>query len=220
MTKQKDRYFLLWGSILAILIVGVFVERSVAEMYKWVDERGVTHFSDLPPESQEPASEVESISTYDYRPKKVSKPRPSKAEEPQVTEAKETKPAPRAEAITWHEYGEGLNRARSTRKPAIIIFYTQWCPTCKKYWNAFNDTSVIAESSKFIMIRVDDEKSPDLSKKYAFDGGYIPRTFAVYPNGEVMHEIYPSRKHKYYIGTGVSSLLKLMKSAGKAAKGT
>ena len=43
----------------AIILDGL----ALAEMYKWVDERGVVHYSDLPPQQDEPSSEVESLPT-------------------------------------------------------------------------------------------------------------------------------------------------------------
>ena len=35
--------------------------------------------------------------------------------------------------IEWHTYEEGLDLARIDQKPAIVIFYADWCPTCQDY---------------------------------------------------------------------------------------
>ena len=117
------------------------------------------------------------------------------------------------EHIRWQEYEHGLNYARQTRKPVILIFYTNWCPTCKKYAYVFQDNRVVAESDKFIMIRLNRDNNKELSLKYGFDGVYIPRTIALYPDGKVMHEIYHRKNYRYYIGTDADNLLKLMKDA-------
>jgi len=98
-------------------------------------------------------------------------------------------------------------------KPVILIIYADWCPACKKYGNVFQDKRVVAESDKFIMIRINKDSNKELSRKYGFDGQYIPRTIAMHPNGQVMHEIYLQKNYRYYIGADVNRLLKLMKDA-------
>jgi len=39
-------------------------------------------------------------------------------------------PAP-AEAVTWLEYGEALDRAKKENKHVVVDFYTDWCGWCK-----------------------------------------------------------------------------------------
>lgn len=60
------------------------------------------------------------------------------------------------------------------------------------------------------MIKIDKDKNPKLSTTYGFDGEYVPRTIALYPNGSVMHEIYPLKQYRYYIQPTASDLLSLM----------
>ena len=115
--------------------------------------------------------------------------------------------------IRWEEYEKGLDNAWRENKPVILIFYTDWCPACKKYGSVFQDKRVIMESNRFIMVRINKDNNKKLSLKYGEDGTYIPRTIALYPNGRVMHEIYDRKNHKYYIGTKADSLLALMKDA-------
>jgi hypothetical protein len=113
--------------------------------------------------------------------------------------------------IAWNEYNEGMAQAKRERKPAIIIFYSDSCSACRRYKKVFQEKSVIDAASSFVMIRVNTGKNSTLSKKY--DGGYVPRTFAVYPDGKVMHQIYPSKKYKYFIGVTPGDLLGLMRKA-------
>lgn len=115
--------------------------------------------------------------------------------------------------IQWWNYEKGLDHAWREGKPVILVIYTDWCPTCKKYSRVFLDERVIQESDKFVMVRINMDDEKDVSSKYAFDGRYIPRTFALHPGGSVMHEIYPQKNARYYIGTGADRLLKLMKDA-------
>jgi thiol-disulfide isomerase/thioredoxin len=116
-------------------------------------------------------------------------------------------------AIQWWNYEQGLDHAWREGKPVILIIYTDWCPTCKKYSYVFQDERVIQESGKFVMVRMNMDEEKELSSKYAFDGRYIPKTIALHPGGSVMHEIYPQKNARYYIGTGADRLLKLMKDA-------
>ena len=116
-------------------------------------------------------------------------------------------------AIKWQGYNDGIAKAKRNRKPAIIVFYANWCPTCKKYGAIFKNKKIIKAASDFVMIRVNMDTHSKLSSDYGFDGEYVPRTFAVYPDGKVMHQIYSPKKYKYYIGLDAGSLLSLMQKA-------
>lgn len=43
------------GVIAAVLAMAAFSSSSQAAVYKWVDERGVTHYSEKPPQGRKPA---------------------------------------------------------------------------------------------------------------------------------------------------------------------
>jgi thiol-disulfide isomerase/thioredoxin len=204
--------------VLCAMLAGLFLYGwALAKMYRWVDEPGRIHYSDAPSQDQQSSSVVESIPspTYDYGPSDASD-----SNTPKTAESKDTKPAQTLTKIEWYEHDRGLNLASLRRKPAIMVLYAKWCPACKRYWKTFEDGSVIAKSSKFIMIRVDVDKEPELSKKYRLDGGYIPKAIALYPNGKIMHQIYPDREYKYNTGIGVGNILNLMQTVSEAAKKT
>jgi len=114
-------------------------------------------------------------------------------------------------SITWHEYNEGVTKSQVERKPIFLVVYANWCPTCQKMGNAFKNKDIIQLSSQFIMIRVDKDQNPDLSTNFGFDGEYVPRTFVIHPDGYVMHDLYPVRQHRYYLGVTPANLLLLMK---------
>lgn len=117
------------------------------------------------------------------------------------------------EEITWKGYKEGLDQAKREGKPALIIFYSESCSACKKYKNVLQEERVIDASKSFVMIRVNTRQYPQLSARYQFDGKYVPRTFALFPDGRVMHHLYPSKRYKYFIGLEPDNLLRLMKKA-------
>ncbi|RWX44767.1 Thioredoxin-like [Candidatus Electrothrix aarhusensis] len=115
--------------------------------------------------------------------------------------------------IAWKGYREGLAQAKREGKPAIIIFYSDSCSACKRYKGVLQEESVVEASRPFVMIRVNTRQHPQLSEKYQFDGRYIPRTFAVFPDGKIMHHLYPSKKYKYFVELGPENLLSLMQKA-------
>ena len=120
---------------------------------------------------------------------------------------------PGKKEIAWKGYQEGLAQARREGKPALIIFYSDSCSACRRYKSILRDKSVVDASAPFVMIRVNTRQYPRLSQDYQFDGRYIPRTFAVFPDGRIMHRLYPRKRYRYFIGLEPKNLLRLMEKA-------
>jgi thioredoxin-related protein len=61
--------------------------------------------------------------------------------------------------VQWLDFDDGLTRARSTRKPIMVNFYTDWCVYCKKLdRETLQDPEVArALESGFIAIRLNAE---------------------------------------------------------------
>ena len=117
------------------------------------------------------------------------------------------------DGIAWKGYSEGLAQAKREGKPAMIIFYSESCSACKRYKGVLQEQSVIDASSSFVMIRVNTRQQPKLSEQYLFDGRYVPRTFAVSPDGKIMHHLYSAKRYKYFIELEPDNLLSLMQKA-------
>jgi thiol-disulfide isomerase/thioredoxin len=100
--------------------------------------------------------------------------------------------------IAWQSYEKGLATAKQEGKPVCLIFYTEWCPHCRNYSGVFHDAQVVAHAKDFVMIRLDKDKNAELSKKYAPDGEYIPRTYFLSPKGEVSPITAPRAQYKYF----------------------
>lgn len=101
--------------------------------------------------------------------------------------------------VTWKPYAAGLAEAKSQNKPICLIFYTEWCPHCSNYSSVFHDKQVVDLSKKFVMIRVDNDKDPETSAKFAPDGKYIPRTFFLKSDGSLLPDITEQRtSYKYF----------------------
>lgn len=101
--------------------------------------------------------------------------------------------------IAWQPYESGLAAAKKEKKPICLIFYTEWCPHCTNYSKVFHDPQVVERAKRFVMIRVDNDKQPELSKEHAPDGRYIPRTFFLSSAGVLEPEIQARRdRFKYF----------------------
>jgi thiol:disulfide interchange protein len=100
--------------------------------------------------------------------------------------------------IAWQPYEQGLETAKKDKKPVCLVFYTEWCPHCTNYSGVFHDKGVVEKSKKFVMIRLDKDKNAEISKKYAPDGEYIPRTFFLSPEGEISKITAPRDKFLYF----------------------
>lgn len=121
--------------------------------------------------------------------------------------------------IKWQSYDEGLAEAKKTKKPIMLVFFTEWCPHCKNYSGVFHDPKVVAKSKQFVMIRLDGDKNKELSQKYAVDGSYIPRTFFLSPNGTLSDIHAPRDQFKYfYDERNPDSILAGMDAAQKQLK--
>ena len=101
--------------------------------------------------------------------------------------------------IAWKTYDEGMAQAAKEKKPVCLIVFTEWCPHCKNYSAVFKDAKVVDAAKQFVMIHVDKDKSPEVSKKYAPDGEYIPRTYFLKSDGTLAADITaPRDNYKYF----------------------
>ena len=122
--------------------------------------------------------------------------------------------------IQWKSYDEGLALAKKEKKPICLVFFTEWCPHCRNYSGVFHDPKVVEKSKEFVMIRLDKDKNGELSKKFAPDGEYIPRTYFLTSDGTLDAEIHaPRAEYKYFydeaqpggVLSGMDDALKKMK---------
>ncbi len=103
------------------------------------------------------------------------------------------------EGIRWMSYPEGLEAAKSQSKPICLVFYTEWCPHCVTYSGVFHDPKVVEQSKRFVMIRLDRDKNREISKQYAADGDYIPRTHFLSREGKFDPDIHaPHDRFLYF----------------------
>ncbi len=124
-----------------------------------------------------------------------------------------------AAQIAWQSYDAGLARARAEHKPVCLVLYTSWCPHCKNYSHVFDDPRVVERAKDFVMIRADADAESALAQKFTTDGGYIPRTYFLGPDGTLAADIHaPRPKFKYFYDEhNPASLLAGMEAARKLA---
>ena len=89
---------------------------------------------------------------------------------PAPTVAATTQPMP--SDIQWRpDFETAMREARSSGKPVMVDFYTDWCGYCKKLdAEVYTDIGVIAESVNFISVKINAEKQSDLAAKYQVSG--------------------------------------------------
>jgi glutaredoxin len=101
----------------------VFFSISAAEIYKWVDENGVTHYSDAPTSDKLPAE---------------TEPEDPPRELEKTAAAPET-PAPTTQRQERNEMMKSISKlleesdpAEAKRSPSVELYVTDFCPWCKK----------------------------------------------------------------------------------------
>ena len=122
--------------------------------------------------------------------------------------------------IQWLPYDKGIEQAKTEKKPVCLVFYTEWCPHCANYSKVFHDPKVVEKSKQFVMIRIDNDKNQELSKKFAPDGSYIPRTYFLTSAGVLDPDIHaPREQYKYFFDErSPDSVLAAMDAASKKLK--
>ena len=71
-------------------------------------------------------------------------------------------------SFAWAEsYEAAVARATAEGKPLMLSFGASWCPACKYLdENSYSSPNVIAESGRFVQVRIDTDARNDLSERY------------------------------------------------------
>ena len=115
MKKQFRKYLIFLGPFVMIFMVAVLVDRSIADMYKWVDENGIAHFSDSPPDVTD-NSEIETLPTY-VTPENNGYPQDNNSAENENNSSNPT---------------DAVKKNSRVKTPKVELYTTSWCPWCKK----------------------------------------------------------------------------------------
>ena len=117
------------GFFLAFLVLVLVSGTPSAEIFRWVDEKGVVHFSDAPTESISETSEEEEVSSPDPNPEDNSRPA---AETRTIT----------LDPDFFDLLDESEEEPAAVNAPAVEIYETSWCGYCKKAKNFFRSRGI------------------------------------------------------------------------------
>jgi len=101
-------------------------------------------------------------------------------------------------SVRWHEFEEGMARARESGRPAVVVFYASWCATCHAFAELFSREAVAQAADDVVMVRVDIDVRGDLNTRLAPDGGYVPRVVPVSPEGTILASAAQARGARAY----------------------
>lgn len=102
---------------------------SSAEIYKWVDEEGVVHYSDSPTHNISESAEQEEISSTETVPQVNSPPAP---EDQNTT----------LDPDFFNFLDETQEDVVTVNTPTVEIYETSWCGYCKKAKNFFRSRGI------------------------------------------------------------------------------
>jgi len=162
-------------------------------------------------------------------PAEAPAPAPAEAPAPAPAEASAPAPAPAAAPgaaepsregwndaqIDWLPYEEGLARARSEGRPVLLVMHADWCVHCRNYSHVFEDPRIVERARELVMIRIDVDDEPDAASRYTLDGGYVPRTYFLGPDGTTRTDVDARRARfrYFYDESDPASLLAAMETA-------
>jgi thioredoxin-like negative regulator of GroEL len=117
--------------------------------------------------------------------------------------------------VAWRDMGTGVKESIETQKTVLIVFHATWCQVCRKFREVFKDRDIVEASRDLVMILIDVDKDPDINGAFAPDGGYVPRTVFLDPEGNVRDDLQSSNpKYRYSADVdGPAELLSLMRRA-------
>lgn len=120
--------------------------------------------------------------------------------------------------INWTTMEKGLEEAKKSEKPVMLIIHKSWCGACKALKPIIADSKQIANLSKeFIMINVEDDEEPK-DEQFNVDGKYFPRIFFLNHEGEVQKDLHNTDleniKYKFFYNDD-EELIHTMKTALK-----
>ena len=143
-----------------ILIVLLFmVSSSQAEMYRWVDEKGVITFKDYPP----PVSKKRKVKVYSD---KDFDPTPTL--QSSATPATPAAPPTRSEKLSESKATQPIPTKNERFSGTVEIYVTEWCGYCKK-------AKAYMKSRNIPFVAYDIEKDSSASRRHAeLGGGGVP----------------------------------------------
>ena len=112
--------------LVTILGCVFFANTTLAEIYKWVDEKGIVHLSDSPPQEIFSTGKVEVIPTLES--------------EPQIIQPIETQP--RKKRSNTYTVSPAPQITKRNKTPKVELYTTTWCVYCHKARDFFRSRGI------------------------------------------------------------------------------
>ncbi|MFA5094007.1 MAG: thioredoxin family protein [Candidatus Omnitrophota bacterium] len=92
-------------------------------------------------------------------------------------------------AVSWTgDFNGALKEAKAKGVPVMVDFYTDWCKWCKKLdRDTYSDQKVAGLSERFVCVKVNGDKNPEIAAKYGVDG--YPSIFFLDAGGNAIGKI-------------------------------
>ncbi|XP_023728057.1 thioredoxin domain-containing protein 12 [Cryptotermes secundus] len=122
------------------------------------------------------------------------------------------------EQYNWFSLEKGLEEAKNSNKPLMLIIHKTWCGACKALKPQFAASKEIEDlSSHFVMVNAEDDEEPK-EEQYSPDGGYIPRILFIEPAGKVRTDFFnedgnASYKYFYSNADSVAATMRRVKNS-------
>lgn len=114
--------------------------------------------------------------------------------------------------VKWaSSFSSAMKESKKTGKPIFIDFYATWCGPCRMLdEQTYPDAKVVAESRKWVMLKVDVDKNPGMAQRYGIQS--LPTLAFMNLDGKITGQAIGFRDAKQFVQS-------LRYSFGKAAKG-
>lgn len=123
-------------------------------------------------------------------------------------------------ALSWtYDFSLALNQAKTSNKPIMADFYTDWCGWCKKLdSDTYSNADVQRLAGKFISVKIDGDKNPGLVARYGVSG--YPTVIFFGPDGTILERFIGYKGPSDFVRAMTIILEKTQKAASADESGS
>jgi protein-disulfide reductase (glutathione) len=116
-------------------------------------------------------------------------------------------------SVDWHSYQQGVELAKQSHKPILLMVYADWCSKCRALVPVFERSDVRELTAKMVAVRHNhDDPAPWLSEIGA-EGKYVPRIIFLNSDGVPLRQVTSGnpRYPLFYMAEQPDTLVSSMK---------